>query len=159
MAYLRPKMNQGQRMFCMNSPVLVCDTPLAAYKPHFLSYDNEQPYHEKSNDRNYLIGLSLPTLTDPSEEQVQTKQIDKSSPSNQFGAPKRPSRKGQEKTELCTFLFDKLVECPFGEKCAFAHGKDELKVRSFSDYDIQHLSDAHQFRSRPCCDLLSMGSW
>ena len=49
------------------------------------------------------------------------------------------------KTELCK-TFESTQKCPYGNKCRFAHGKEELfeKSEKIYNYKIQNCSNFHQ---------------
>ena len=68
-----------------------------------------------------------------------------------------PSRRARVKTELCE-RFKRGEVCPFGDKCSFAHGVEELKLKKLYDLQSANLEDISWFRTRPCFDFVSTGS-
>lgn len=67
-----------------------------------------------------------------------------------------PLKKAKVKTELCENM-RKTGKCEYGTKCSYAHGKHELQLTKL--YERENLEDISTFRSRPCPDWVSTGSW
>jgi hypothetical protein len=55
-------------------------------------------------------------------------------------APFEPEYKKKEKTEMCK-TWARGLNCPFGDKCAFAHGEEQL---------VKKTHVAKQFRMTLC---------
>jgi len=64
----------------------------------------------------------------------------------------------KKKIELCKNI---LLgnDCPFGDKCVFAHKEEELQLTTLKERHDAGLLDANTFRTRPCFDHVSTGSW
>lgn len=68
-----------------------------------------------------------------------------------------PFRSAKVKTELCRY-YRAGKECPFGEKCNYAHGQHELKFTRIMDLEQAGLIDIQIFRTRPCCTWVMCGT-
>ena len=68
-----------------------------------------------------------------------------------------PFRRAKVKTELCLH-FSRGKACPFGEKCNYAHGEDELKYTTLMDMERAGLADAASFRCLPCFTWVATGA-
>mmetsp|Transcript_10725 Transcript_10725/g.15135 ORF Transcript_10725/g.15135 Transcript_10725/m.15135 type:complete len:411 (-) Transcript_10725:281-1513(-) len=61
------------------------------------------------------------------------------------------------KTEICRNW--EAGTCPYGDKCAFAHGSTELKIQSLNDMErAGRIPNAAKFRSYPCMTWVATGS-
>jgi hypothetical protein len=69
-----------------------------------------------------------------------------------------PFRRAKVKTELCLH-FKRGRICPFGDKCNYAHGQDELKYTTLMDMERAGLADAKSYRCLPCFSWISTGAW
>lgn len=64
----------------------------------------------------------------------------------------------KKKIEMCkNILLGK--DCPFGDKCVFAHDKSELQLTKLKERHDAGLLNADTFRTRPCFDHVATGSW
>jgi len=68
-----------------------------------------------------------------------------------------PFRSAKVKTELCRY-FNSEKGCPFGNKCNYAHGEDELKYTKLMDLKRAGLIDIEIFRTHPCLTWVSTGA-
>lgn len=69
-----------------------------------------------------------------------------------------PFRSAKVKTEICrNFMSDK--GCPFGDKCNYAHGENELKFTKLMDLERAGLVDVEIFRTHPCPTWVATGTW
>jgi len=69
------------------------------------------------------------------------------------------NRKQRIKTELCMH-YSKGNECPFGERCTYAHGEEELQLTKLMDMQRAGLiEDAETYRTKPCWTYVTTGSW
>ena len=69
-----------------------------------------------------------------------------------------PFRRAKVKTELCLH-FKRGRICPFGDKCNYAHGQEELKYTTLMDMERAGLADAKSYRCLPCFSWISTGAW
>lgn len=70
-----------------------------------------------------------------------------------------PHRQAKVKTELCLFI-SRGETCPFGRKCNYAHGENELKYTTLMEMDKAGLvSDIDSYRAFPCFSWVSTGGW
>jgi hypothetical protein len=69
-----------------------------------------------------------------------------------------PFRSAKVKTELCRNFFTEKG-CPFGDKCNYAHGEEELKFTKLVDLERAGLIDIEIFRTHPCPTWVATGSW
>lgn len=69
-----------------------------------------------------------------------------------------PFRSAKVKTELCR-NFNSAKGCPFGDKCNYAHGANELKFTKLMDLERAGLLDVEIFRTHPCPTWVATGSW
>lgn len=68
-----------------------------------------------------------------------------------------PHRQAKIKTEMC--LHYKKGKCPFGERCNYAHGEEELKFKSLLELENHGIiDDASTYRIHPCFSYVSTGS-
>jgi len=70
-----------------------------------------------------------------------------------------PQRQAKVKTELCIHYLNGTA-CPFGDKCNYAHGEEELKYTRL--YELQKaglISDVNKYRTHPCLSWVSTGAW
>lgn len=68
-----------------------------------------------------------------------------------------PFRSAKVKTELCRNFFTEKG-CPFGDKCNYAHGEEELKFTKLVDLERAGLIDIEIFRTHPCPTWVATGS-
>eukprot|EP00557_Chaetoceros_sp_GSL56_P000124 CAMPEP_0176500072 /NCGR_PEP_ID=MMETSP0200_2-20121128/13310_1 /TAXON_ID=947934 /ORGANISM="Chaetoceros sp., Strain GSL56" /LENGTH=1051 /DNA_ID=CAMNT_0017898623 /DNA_START=829 /DNA_END=3984 /DNA_ORIENTATION=+ len=69
-----------------------------------------------------------------------------------------PLRQAKVKTELCLF-YSRGKPCPFGTKCNYAHGEDELKYTRLVEMDRAGLvADIKAYRAYPCFSWVSTGA-
>ena len=69
------------------------------------------------------------------------------------------NRKQRIKTELCTH-YKRGNVCPFGSRCTYAHGEDELQMTKLMDWHRAGLiEDIETFRTKPCLTWVATGSW
>ena len=70
-----------------------------------------------------------------------------------------PHRQAKVKTELCLF-FSRGKKCPFGPRCNYAHGEDELKYTKLFELQKAGLvDDINSYRTHPCFSWISTGAW
>lgn len=70
-----------------------------------------------------------------------------------------PNRKQRLKTELCMH-YRKGKKCPFGERCTYAHGEEELQLTKLMDMQRAGLiEDFESYRTKPCWTFVATGSW
>ena len=70
-----------------------------------------------------------------------------------------PHRQAKVKTELCLF-FSRGTACPFGPRCNYAHGEDELKYTKLVELSQAGLvEDINGYRSHPCFSWVATGAW
>jgi len=69
-----------------------------------------------------------------------------------------PHRQAKVKTELCLYYL-KDLPCPFGERCNYAHGWDELRFKKLKELERNGLiPNASQYRTHPCLNWITTGS-
>lgn len=68
-----------------------------------------------------------------------------------------PFRRAKVKTELCLH-FKRGKICPFGDKCNYAHGQEELKYTTLMDMERAGLADAKSYRCLACFSWVSTGA-
>ena len=69
-----------------------------------------------------------------------------------------PQRQAKVKTELCLYYLKDVV-CPFGERCNYAHGWDELRFKRLQELERNGLiPNAAQYRTHPCLSWIMTGS-
>jgi hypothetical protein len=69
------------------------------------------------------------------------------------------NRKQRIKTELCMH-YRRGNDCPFGDKCTYAHGEEELQLTRLMDMQRAGLiEDAETYRTKPCWTYVATGSW
>lgn len=102
-------------------------------------------------------GTAVPTGSPPNgvpsgqQAQAQAHRVNRSSNTNSRPAKKngRPSTNTElYKTELCASYMSTGGNCPYGEKCQFAHGREELKA----------VDRPPKWRSKPCQNWVKTGS-
>lgn len=70
-----------------------------------------------------------------------------------------PHRQAKVKTELCLF-FSRGTACPFGPRCNYAHGEDELKYTKLVELSQAGLvEDITTYRAHPCFSWVATGAW
>ena len=70
-----------------------------------------------------------------------------------------PHRQAKVKTELCLH-YARGKECPFGSRCNYAHGEDELKyTKLFELKEAGLIDDVTTYRTHPCASWVATGSW
>ncbi len=70
-----------------------------------------------------------------------------------------PHRQAKVKTELCLHYARGKV-CPFGSRCNYAHGEDELKYTKL--FELQRaglVEDVNTYRTHPCASWVATGAW
>lgn len=68
-------------------------------------------------------------------------------------------RQAKVKTELCLH-FACGKKCPFGSRCNYAHGEDELKYTKLCELkDAGLVEDVATYRTHPCASWVSTGAW
>lgn len=67
-------------------------------------------------------------------------------------------RKTRLKTEMCLH-YSSGRTCPFGDKCTYAHGEEELQMTKLLDLSKAGLIDAETYRIKPCLTWVATGSW
>jgi len=60
------------------------------------------------------------------------------------------------KVEICR-NFSLTGDCPFGARCTYAHGEEELMPRTLIDLDKLQLVDKETYRCHPCLDHIATG--
>lgn len=69
------------------------------------------------------------------------------------------NRKQRLKTELCKH-WKEGRECPWGPKCTYAHGEEELVVPTLSRMQREGMiEDAQCYRTKPCWTYVATGAW
>lgn len=135
---------------------------LPHYKPHL------SPNHSQSHLSQYqLSSVQVPSLSSssltptpqfaPQPPQVQVSNVESQFPQDQFPQDQQSQLQLDDKkasvntqlykTELCD-SFVKLNYCPYGNKCQFAHGHNELKL----------IERPANWRSKPCVNWARFGS-
>jgi hypothetical protein len=116
--------------------------------------------HSPSPYRYYDSRASTPTLKSPGYM----------TPTHQGSPTKRrtllnnspaedSTRKQRIKTELCTH-FARERFCPFGDRCTYAHGEEELQMTNLMDLHRAGLvEDVETYRTKPCWTWVATGSW
>jgi hypothetical protein len=112
------------------------------------------------NMTNVIVSNQSPVSHRVKTSNEQTVQVSPSSlsplPQNLKGDPLRQAK---VKTELCLF-FSRGKPCPFGAKCNYAHGEDELKYTRLVEMDRAGLvADIKSYRAYPCFSWVSTGAW
>jgi hypothetical protein len=70
-----------------------------------------------------------------------------------------PHRQAKVKTELCLH-YARGKECPFGSRCNYAHGEDELKYKKLHELERAGLvEDINVYRTHPCPSWVATGAW
>ena len=70
-----------------------------------------------------------------------------------------PHRQAKVKTELCLH-YARGKECPFGFRCNYAHGEDELKYTTlFELKEAGLVEDISIYRTHPCSSWVATGAW
>ena len=70
-----------------------------------------------------------------------------------------PHRQAKVKTELC-LNYAQGKECPFGSRCNYAHGENQLKYKKLIELKEAGLvEDVTIYRSRPCFSWVATGAW
>lgn len=70
-----------------------------------------------------------------------------------------PNRQAKVKTELCR-NYSLGLDCPFGSRCNYAHGEDELKYTTLFELERAGLvQDIESYRAYPCFSFVATGSW
>jgi Zinc finger C-x8-C-x5-C-x3-H type (and similar). len=113
-----------------------------------------------ANVLNSVVSNQSPVSHRVNSSHAQTVQVSPQSlsplPQNLKGDPLRQAK---VKTELCLF-FSRGKPCPFGEKCNYAHGEDELKYTKLVEMDRAGLvADIKSYRAYPCFSWVSTGAW
>ena len=49
--------------------------------------------------------------------------------------------------------------CQYGDKCNYAHGKDDLKFQTLLELDNGGVTDVETYRTRVCFTWVATGSW
>ena len=94
---------------------------------------------------------TTPTTTSP----LKKKKLFRSSPSP-FS---KPANKQRIKTEMCIH-YEKTGQCPFGARCTYAHGTEELQQKKLlAMHRMGLVEDVETFRTKPCMLWVSTGSW
>ncbi|CAN0242626.1 unnamed protein product, partial [Pylaiella littoralis] len=71
--------------------------------------------------------------------------------------PTQPIIQDNRKTELC-INYEK-GSCKYGDRCAFAHGREELRFRTLREMEnAGRIPDANKYRCVPCMTWVSTGS-
>lgn len=69
-----------------------------------------------------------------------------------------PNRQAKVKTELCR-NFSLGLDCPFGSRCNYAHGEDELKYSTLFELEKAGLvQDITSYRAHPCFSFVATGA-
>lgn len=65
------------------------------------------------------------------------------------------------KTELCKNYIEGKVNCPYGDRCNYAHGENELRgFKSPTEMKDEGVIDnAETYCRLPCFDHMATGSW
>ncbi len=70
-----------------------------------------------------------------------------------------PHRQAKVKTELCLY-FSRGSPCPFGARCNYAHGEEELKYTKLEELRQAGLiDDINAYRAHPCFSWVATGAW
>ena len=70
-----------------------------------------------------------------------------------------PHRQAKVKSELCIHYLRGSM-CPFGHKCNYAHGEDELKYTKL--IELKHsglVENIKHYRTHPCFSWVATGAW
>jgi hypothetical protein len=103
-------------------------------------------YHAKETKDTFNCGSNSSTH----------QQLSPLAPQNLKGDPQRQAK---VKTELCIHYLNG-TPCPFGDKCNYAHGEEELKYTTL--WELQQaglINDVHTYRTHPCLSWVSTGAW
>jgi len=55
--------------------------------------------------------------------------------------------------------FVSKIPCPHWPNCKFAHGNSEIRSITLEDIESEMGVDINFYRTRPCFDYVSTGSW
>lgn len=107
-----------------------------------------------SNETGGKYSPSTPTGYPSARRRSSTKKKSKSTSVGDDGG-----RKQREKLELCSF-YVQGQECPYAGRCIFAHGEDELKIKTLMGmYRAGYVEDVETYRTKPCLTWVCTGSW
>mmetsp|Transcript_31586 Transcript_31586/g.38372 ORF Transcript_31586/g.38372 Transcript_31586/m.38372 type:complete len:984 (-) Transcript_31586:357-3308(-) len=98
-------------------------------------------------------GLGKEDESNESDESEESRQARSLLPQNLRGDPFRSAK---VKTELCRH-YGTVRGCPFGDKCNYAHGSNELKYTKLLDLERAALIDIEIFRTHACPNWVSTG--
>ena len=110
----------------------------------------------KESDASFESNRSLPNNIKNDECATRPSSCSSPLPQNLKGDPYRQAK---VKTELCLY-YARGKECPFGPRCNYAHGDDELKYKKL--FELQHaglVEDVNSYRSFPCVSWVATGAW
>ncbi len=126
-----------------------------------LSSGRSRTSRRERNSISPAMLMAAPTTCTPTpgrnEENLTVDKQNKKSPPPQ-NLRGDPFRSAKVKTELCR-NFNSAKGCPFGDKCNYAHGENELKFTRLMDLERAGLVDIEIFRTHPCSSWVATGSW
>jgi len=115
-----------------------------ALPPQNFSSLSISPSLVQSSTKNTSMSAQTQSITLPSTPPPQNLRND-------------PHRLAKIKTELCLY-YTQGWKCPFGSKCNYAHGIDELKYTKLIDMERAGLvDDVKTYRTHPCFSWVSSG--
>ncbi|CAJ1942642.1 unnamed protein product [Cylindrotheca closterium] len=116
-------------------------------------YNNNSNNSNNSNNAN----ANPPGFSTPRRSPTKQRRAPNSA-SSVGSAMDDPNRKQRIKTELCMH-HRRGNDCPFGEKCTYAHGEEELQLTRLMDMQRAGLiEDAETYRTKPCWTYVATGS-
>lgn len=154
---IRPQpLTQGQNAWFTASPAISVSPPLRSTSTLW----DEHPVvlEQPTNTVSSTTTAQQPMFYLPQDDELfnfdqikhhqhQTQLDDQILPQQHVANHKAPINTQLYKTELCA-SFMKTGVCPYGSKCQFAHGENELK----------HVDRPPKWRSKPCANWSKYGS-
>jgi len=118
------------------------------------SHRNDAPDATGIDPSNSKEQLFCSVIKDNPEDRNEENEYKSPLPQNLRGDPFRSAK---VKTELCRH-FNKEGGCPFGDKCNYAHGQEELKYKKLMDLEREGQTDIEIFRTHVCPTWVATGA-